>query len=146
VTVANGDVLPAKSFGNVSFKTEQGYFTFTGVLHIPGLDRNIISVPQLTSKGLSIRMLKDECVNSGKQGHVKKSGSLYSINCYTAQVAVTETPKSESSRFLEDAKCSIELYLWHQRFGHLASTSTKGLVEGLPKMDHSHNSNAPLCI
>jgi hypothetical protein len=31
VTVANGDVLPAKEVGNVSFKTENGYVTFTGV-------------------------------------------------------------------------------------------------------------------
>jgi hypothetical protein len=60
VTVANGDILPAKGVGNISFKTEHGYVTFTGVLHVPGLDRNLISVPQLTSKGLTIRMLKDK--------------------------------------------------------------------------------------
>ena len=44
VTVANGDILPAKGVGNISFKSEHGYVTFTGVLHVPGLDRNIISV------------------------------------------------------------------------------------------------------
>ena len=48
VTVANGDILPAKGVGKISFKTEHGYVTFTGVLHVPGLDRNLISVPQLT--------------------------------------------------------------------------------------------------
>jgi len=153
VTVANGDILPAKGVGNISFKTEHGYVTFTGVLHVPGLDRNLISVPQLTSKGLAIRMLKDKCVISGKQGHVmtvKKSGSFYSINCYTAQVAVTEIPKSESPRFPDDVKYSTELCLWHQRFGHLASKSIvsmsiKRLVEGLPKLDQSLESIAPLC-
>ena len=95
VTVTNGDILPAKRVGNVSFKSQNGNVTFTGVLHVPGLDRNLISVPQLTSKGITIRMLKDKCVTSEKQGHVmtvNKSGSFYSINCYTAQVAVTETP------------------------------------------------------
>jgi hypothetical protein len=101
VAVANGDILPAKEAGNVSFKIEQGYITFTAVLHVPGLDRNLISVPPLTSKGLAKRMSKDKYVISGKQRHVmtvKKSGSLYSINCYTTKVAVTETPKSESPR------------------------------------------------
>ena len=39
----------------------------------------------------------------------------------TAQVAVTETPKTEIPRFPDDVKYSTELYLWHQRFGHLAS-------------------------
>ena len=102
VTVSNGDILSAKRVGNISFKTEHGYVTFRGVLHVPGLDRNLISVPQLTSKGITIRMLKDKCVTSEKQGHVmtvKKSGSFYSINCYTAQVAVTK-PHSAKVRYL----------------------------------------------
>jgi len=30
VTVANGDILPAKGVGNISFKTKHGYVTFTG--------------------------------------------------------------------------------------------------------------------
>jgi len=153
VTLENGDILSAKGVGNISFKTEHGYVTFTGALHVPGLDRNLISIPELTSKGLAIRMLNDKCVISGKQGHVmtvKKSGSFYSINCYTIQVAVTETSKSESPRFPHDVKYSTELCLWHQRFGHLASKSivsmsTKGLVEGLPKLDQSLESIAPLC-
>jgi hypothetical protein len=66
VTIANEDVLPAEGVGNISFKTERGYVTFTGVSHAPGLDRNLISVPQLTSKVLAIRKLKDKCVISGK--------------------------------------------------------------------------------
>jgi len=92
-TVANGNILPAKGVGNISFKTEHGYVTFTGLFHVPGLDRNFISAPRLTSKGLAIRMLKDKCVISGKQGHVftvKKSGFFYSSNCYTAQVRKSE--------------------------------------------------------
>jgi len=108
------DILPAKGVGNISVKTEHIYVTFTGVLPVPGLDRNLISVPRLTSKGLTIRMLKDKCVISGKQGHVmtvQKSGSFYSSNSYIAQVAVTETTKSESPKFPEDVKYSTELYL-----------------------------------
>ena len=61
----------------------------------------------LTSKGITIRILKDKCVISGKQGQVinaKRSGSFYSTNCYTTQIAVTKTPNSESHRFLKDAK------------------------------------------
>jgi hypothetical protein len=78
-----------------------------------------------------IRMLKDECVISGKHGHelsVKKSGSFYFINCYTTKVALTEIPNSKSPRFSEDAKYSTELYLWYYPFGQLASISIKGLV------------------
>jgi len=98
VTVGNGDILLAKGVVNISFKTEHGYVTFTGVLHGTGLGRSLISVPQLTSKDLTMRMVKDNGVISGKQGHVmtvKKSGSFYSSYCYIAQVAVTETATSK---------------------------------------------------
>jgi len=67
VTVANGSILPAKGVRNISFKTKHGYVTFTNASHVPRLDRNLISVPQLTSEGLAIRMLKDKCVITGKQ-------------------------------------------------------------------------------
>jgi hypothetical protein len=87
-----------KGVGNIFFKTEHSYITFTGVLYVPGLDQNL-------------------------------------INCYTAQVAVMETPNSASPRSPEDAQYNTELYLWHQRFEHLASMSTKGLVEALPKLN-----------
>jgi len=56
----------------------------------------------------------------------------------------------KKSGFPEDTKHSTELHLWHQRSGHLASKSivsmsTKGIVEGLPKLDQSLESIAPLC-
>jgi hypothetical protein len=78
-----GDVVLEKGVGNISFKTYHGDVTLTGVLNVPGLDRNVISVPQIAPKGLKIRMLKDKSVISGRQGHVmtvKKSGSFHLIN------------------------------------------------------------------
>jgi len=67
LTVANGVILPAKAAINVFFKTQHVYVTCTGVLHLLGLDRNLISTPQLTSKGLTIGMLNDKCVISGNR-------------------------------------------------------------------------------
>ena len=34
VTVANGDILPAKEAEHISFKTDHGYISFTDVLHV----------------------------------------------------------------------------------------------------------------
>jgi len=62
------------------------------------------------------------------------------------QVAVTETPKSESPRFREHAKCSTELHLWHQRFRPLSSKSITSMsTKGISKLDQSLESIAPLC-
>jgi len=59
VTVSNGDILPAKGVGNIFSKTEHDYVSFTGVSHVPELDRNLISVPQLTSRGLQYGQVRD---------------------------------------------------------------------------------------
>ena len=66
-----------------------------------------------------------------KQGHVvtgNESGSFYSINCHAIQIALTETPNLDCPRFTEDAKYNTELY------------------QGLPKLEQSLESIAPLCI
>ena len=52
LAVANGDILPAKGVANISFKTENGYDTLTGVLHVSGLDRKLILVPHLPQRVL----------------------------------------------------------------------------------------------
>jgi hypothetical protein len=141
VTVANGDILSAKGVGNSSFKTEHGYVTFIGILHVSGLDQNFSSVPPLTSKGLTVRMLKDKCVISGKQGHVmtvKKSGSFNQL------LHRQRKPQSPKIRDFLNRTCGISDsdILLSNRF---VSMSTKGLFEGLPKSDQSLESIAPLC-
>jgi hypothetical protein len=49
--VAATMVTVAKEVSNISFKTDHGYVTFTGVCHEPGQDRNLVSVSQLARKG-----------------------------------------------------------------------------------------------
>jgi len=48
------------------------------LLYVPGLKKNLISVPQLVEKRLNLTMLKHECLIESKQGpviEVKKRGS-----------------------------------------------------------------------
>ena len=55
VTVTNEDILPTNGVVNI-IKTKHGYVTFTGALHVPGLDRKLILVPHLPQ-----RVLQYEC-------------------------------------------------------------------------------------
>ena len=58
VTVANGDRLTAAAFGSATSPGVQGTVTLTGVVFLPGLHKNLVSVPKLIEKGLSLKMLE----------------------------------------------------------------------------------------
>jgi hypothetical protein len=82
VTVANGDRLTAAAFGSATSPGVQGTVTLTGVVFLPGLHKNLVSVPKLIEKGLSLKMLK--CIMESKRGPVMaipKSGSFYVAEC-----------------------------------------------------------------
>jgi hypothetical protein len=58
------------------------------VLHVPGLDKNLLSVPRLTEKGLAVQMLH-KCVIKGTYGTVftvNKSGAFYMMDCMAVTV------------------------------------------------------------
>jgi len=74
----------------------QGTVTLTGVLCVPGLHKNLISVPQLIEKVLSLKMLKNQCIVEAKRGPVMaipKSGSFYVAECL---MVVTDPPAPET--------------------------------------------------
>jgi hypothetical protein len=86
MTIVKGVTVPTEAVGNMSCQTGHGYVTLTGVSHMLGLNRTLMSVPELTSNGFTITMVIDKCMISGKQWNVmstKKSGSIYPISCYT---------------------------------------------------------------
>jgi len=84
VTVTVGDRFTDAAIGSATFSGMQGTVTFTGVLFVPGQYKNLISVPKLIEKRLSLTMIKSKCLLKSKRGLVmeaKKSGSFYSTEC-----------------------------------------------------------------
>ena len=95
VTVANGDRLTADSIGSASFSGMQGAVTFTVVLYVPGLHKNLISDPKLIEKGSSLTMFKNKFLVESKRGlvmEIKKSGSFYITESLTVVTATARNP------------------------------------------------------
>ena len=76
VTVANGDRLTAASIRFVTFSGVQGTVTFSRVSCVPGIHKNLISVPKLIEKKSSLTTLKNKCVLESNKGHLCTSRSL----------------------------------------------------------------------
>lgn len=63
IIIANGATMKAIGVGNIKIKTDNGRIvTITDVLHIPQLDRRLISIPELTQRGLGLHFNSTHCV------------------------------------------------------------------------------------
>ena len=61
ITVANGQQLKAQGTGKVQFLLENGWKDkLKEVLHVPGLDKKLVSVAALTARGVSVQFKRDQ--------------------------------------------------------------------------------------
>jgi hypothetical protein len=124
-----------KGIGYVIFTAESGeHRLLTGVYYIPALRNSIISLGQLDESGSRVE-IKDRVMRIWDCHHrllAKVTGGtnrLYVLNVQVAQ------PLCLAAR-LDD-----EALQWHERFRHLhiealKRLSAKGMVRGLPSLDH----------
>lgn len=57
----SGDTIMSKGIGDVMFMTNEGMKTIENVLFVPGIERNVLSVPQMTKRGYAISNGRDKC-------------------------------------------------------------------------------------
>eukprot|EP00253_Pinus_taeda_P022989 PITA_22989 len=136
-----GDDRKAKiiSRGKVKLKLQGGRVrTLPGVLNIPALARNLISVNKLDDAGVKTMFKKDTC--KMVQGALVlmrgvRIGTLYNIQ------GSTVVDGCNSSMVLENGAENLvvsgeKTMLWHQRLGHIREKGLrilhgKGMVEGM---------------
>jgi hypothetical protein len=124
-----------KGVGSVIFIAESGeHRLLTRVYYIPALRNSIISLGQLDESGSHVE-IKDEVMRIWDRHHrllakvIKGTNRLYVLNVQVAQPFCLAT------------RWSNEAWQWHERFGHLhfealKRLSAKGMVRGLPSLDH----------
>jgi hypothetical protein len=124
-----------KGVGSVIFAAESGeHRLLTGVYYIPALRNSIISLGQLDESGSRVK-IKDGVMRIWDRHHrllakvIRCTNRLYVLNVQVAQ------PLYLAVRWDDKA------WQWHERFGHLhfealKRLSTKGMVRGLPSLDH----------
>eukprot|EP00253_Pinus_taeda_P001427 PITA_01427 len=135
------DVKKARIIGRekIKLKLQGGRVrTLPGVLHIPALARNMISVSKLDDAGVKTMFEKDTCkmvrgelvLMRGVRTRTlyKLQGSVVVDGCNSSVV-----PKSGAENLVVSRKKTM---LWHQRLGHIGEKGLrilhgKGMVEGM---------------
>ena len=98
---------------------------FGRVLHVPDLQKNLISVPSITKNGGSVNFTGEKCETSTKEGIVAvghKKGNLFVLDFEEDSLQANATPGVSTG--------SQSLELWHLRLGHLNYKSVKKMAGG----------------
>ncbi|DAZ95788.1 TPA: hypothetical protein N0F65_009184, partial [Lagenidium giganteum] len=135
IEIADGNQLTAIGSGDVQFKTQNGNrVTLTQVLHVPGLDKRLISVPALTEKLAEVHFKRDLCVisHNGKQLiEVPRLSKTYTVNVEAANRALDKRHDGGVDLFGDvraepshDSKSHVDEELitrWHARLCHVGA-------------------------
>jgi hypothetical protein len=139
VSVASGAVVYAFGQGTIVFNAgEMGYICLDDVLHIPQLDKSLISVSRLIDREVQVKFNKDgvHLQKNDVKLFAPRDGNMFIMK---PNIVILD---SESACLITE-KCPKEgLELWHQRLGHfhlngIRSLAENNLVEGLPSFDFS---------
>jgi hypothetical protein len=121
--------------GSVIFTAESGeHRLLTGVYYIPALKNSIISLGQLDESSSRVE-IKDGVMRIWDRHRrllatvTRGTNRLYVLNVQVAQPLCLAACRDD------------EVWQWHERFGHLhfealKRLSAKGMVRGLPSLDH----------
>jgi hypothetical protein len=124
-----------KGVGSIIFAAEPGeHRLLTGVYYITTLRNSIISLGQLDESGSRVE-IKDRVMRIWDRHRrllskvTRGTNRLYILNVQVAQPLCLAARQDD------------EAWQWHERFGHLhfealKRLSAKGMVRGLPSLDH----------
>ena len=80
ITIGNGKEIKALGQGNITIPTSSGTILLAGVLHVPDIGTNLISVASIVDQGFRVEFSKTCCtVRRGTtvQGIGKREGNIY---------------------------------------------------------------------
>ncbi|CAI7861019.1 unnamed protein product, partial [Closterium sp. NIES-54] len=126
IVFGNDRSLPVVGVGSTRLIVDGGPVDITNVLHDPGLKVNLLSITQLTKKGVKVT-IDDAKMNlfwKGKQfAQGVLNGELYQLKTH---------PRVASSNVAQGSKATLKV--WHNRLAHAKYDSVKELAnKGLAK-------------
>ncbi|KAJ0771566.1 putative RNA-directed DNA polymerase [Helianthus annuus] len=134
VTIADNSKHPIANIGDVVFPSgsSKKELTLRDVYHVPGMRKNLISVPQMTEEGNYVLF-------GPKDVKVFKEFETSSIPILQGRKTETVYVLNAESAYVEKAKGKQTADLWHKRLGHvgfdkLGRTVKQKLVNGLPDL------------
>lgn len=142
VTIGDDSSYPVRGIGTCTIKLKTGIsIQLTGVLFVPGIKRNLLSISALEDNGYRVTFM-DGKVKAWPKGLTfkqantigRRQGCLYELNTDINQVLVNDISNLNE--------------VWHRRLGHLnykTLSSMENLVNGLPKLKQYHSGACKGC-
>ena len=103
-------LIESQRKGTMTIETKKGTLFIKDVLYVPGLDKNLLSVPQMMVNGYSLLFEGNNCAIFDS---LKKK--IASVQMQNKTFLIKWNCSSESSMM---TKAEAITSLWHKRFGH----------------------------
>jgi hypothetical protein len=131
IAIGDGTKYAAVGKGDVQLEGPHGAIILNGVLHVPGLIVNLVSVLAAQSWKVAVLFAEEGGVRIMKDGRTLMTASQH--GCVNG-LYVLDTSAAGTDGFAAVVRANAEL--WHRRFGHkgydsLAKMQRKGMVEGM---------------
>ncbi|KAJ0464501.1 putative RNA-directed DNA polymerase [Helianthus annuus] len=135
IVIADNSKHSIANIGDVAFSKNNSKkeMLLKDVYHVPGMKKNLISVPQMTSEGYYV-LFGPEDVKVFEEFETKSTPVLQGPKTDTVYVLDVETA------YVKKAKGKPSADLWHKRLGHvgldtLGRMVKQKLVDGLPDLE-----------
>jgi hypothetical protein len=142
VKVANGKVVRSTLSGDVLLESVDDHgalltLPLKKAYYIPGLSKNLVSVPQLDKKDYRTVMENGICVitdsKSKKRVLFAWLHSLYEV-CPAPEELHLTLDNNSTLEYMTPPKLN-NLQLWHHRLGHRSEEYCRKVIPGIPKSD-----------
>ncbi|KAK2403406.1 putative mitochondrial protein [Trifolium repens] len=134
IKFADSRTIPAEGVGDVLITGKKGnQALITGILYVPAMKANLLSMGQLLEKGFIIHLENKKMEVFDAQHNTILRAPLSQNRTFQVKISPNE------SHCLASVKISDQAWLWHLRYGHLNFNSlnymkNNGLVSGLPEI------------
>lgn len=142
IKVANNKSLSVHSSGKISLcvhneRGQQNEILIKNVLYVPELATNLLSVSQIIKNGGQVEFNKNGCIILNQDNVAVATASLinnmYRLNVSAAHACISDVIEQD-------------VYLWHQRMGHLNFQSLNKLSENAADLKLGVPANNVKCI
>ena len=117
IRVGNNEEIKVLGIGNVRI----GRCNISNALCVPGLTKNLLSVPQLMRKGFRVEFFGLKCTATDPHGNIVLTGTLQDNNLITLDPSCQSNENDVDLSLLADAQIKDKADLMHRRWGHVNS-------------------------
>ena len=111
ITIGNGNDITAEGQGNMTLHTASGLISLSGVLYVPDIGSNLLSVASIVEQGFTVEITKSDCIVSKRNTQRiigKRQGNIYVLT--GLQEIALAGLSQEGDHTTKD--------IWHKRIAH----------------------------